>query len=46
MRAWRTRLEQFHRDIEAEPARLRRFYEVHAQRVEPIGLVYLWPESN
>ena len=30
----------------SEPARVRDFYEVRAQRVEPIGLVYLWPESN
>jgi helicase-like protein/SNF2 domain-containing protein len=46
MRSWRTRLEQFHRDIETEPRRIREFYEVRARRVEPVGVVYLWPETN
>jgi superfamily II DNA or RNA helicase len=46
MRSWRTRLEQFNRDLEREPRRIREFYEVRAKRVEPVGLVYLWPETN
>ena len=46
MRHWRTRLDQFERDLEREPARVREFYEVRVQRVEPVGLVYLWPETN
>ena len=46
MRSWRGRLEQFGQDLEREPQRVREFYEVRAKRVEPIGLVYLWPESN
>jgi superfamily II DNA or RNA helicase len=46
MRSWRTRLEQFNRDLEREPQRVREFYEVRAQRIEPVGLVYLWPETN
>jgi len=46
MRSWRTRLEQFDRDLENEPKRVREFYEVRARRVEPVGLVYLWPETN
>ena len=46
MRYWRTRLDQFDRDLEREPPRIRAFYEVQAQRVEPVGLVYLWPETN
>ncbi len=29
-----------------EPQRIREFYEVRAKRVEPVGLVYLWPETN
>ena len=45
-RSWRSRLEQFARDLAEEPARIRDFYEVKARRVEPVGLVYLWPESN
>lgn len=46
MRSWRSRLEQFQKDIEAEPKRVRDFYEVKATRIEPVGIVYLWPESN
>ena len=46
MRSWRVRLEQFDRDLETEPQRVRAFYEVRAKRVEPVGLVYLWPETN
>ena len=45
-RHWQRRLDQFDRDLEREPARIREFYEVRAQRVEPVGLVYLWPETN
>ena len=46
MRHWKRRLDQFDRDLEREPERIREFYEVQAQRVEPVGLVYLWPETN
>ena len=44
--SWRTRLAQFDHDLETEPARIREFYEVRAERVEPIGLVYLWPDTG
>jgi hypothetical protein len=46
VRSWRIRLDQFGTDILREPKRIREFYEVHAKRVEPVGLVYLWPETN
>lgn len=46
MSAWRRRLEQFTGDLRVEPQRIREFYEVRATRVEPVGLVYLWPETN
>jgi superfamily II DNA or RNA helicase len=46
MRAWRIRLEQFDRDLTGEPDRIVDFYTVRARRIEPVGLVYLWPESN
>ena len=46
MRSWRSRLAQFERDLEREPRRVRDFYEVRAKRMEPVGLVYLWPETN
>jgi len=46
MRSWRVRLEHFDRDLETEPQRIAEFYEVRARRIEPVGLVYLWPETN
>ena len=46
VRSWRSRLAQFDRDLGVEPDRIREFYEVKARRIEPVGLVYLWPESN
>ena len=46
MSRWRLRLEQFDQDLEVEPGRVREFYDVRARRVEPVGLVYLWPETN
>ena len=46
VRAWRSRLEQFERDLTLQPERIREFYSVKATRIEPVGLVYLWPESN
>ena len=44
--SWRARLAWFDRDLDTEPARIRGFYEVRAKRVEPIGLVYLWPDTG
>jgi superfamily II DNA or RNA helicase len=46
MRSWDRRLEQFDRELETEPARVAAFYDVRAQRIEPVGLVYLWPDTN
>jgi superfamily II DNA or RNA helicase len=46
VRSWRMRMKQFDRDLETEPDRIKEFYEVRARRVEPVGLVYLWPETN
>ena len=45
-RHWEKRLAAIDRELEAEPARIRAVYEVKAQRVEPIGLVYLWPVTG
>lgn len=45
-RAWRDRLTQFDADLANEPVRIRRFYDVRATRVEPVGLAYLWPTSS
>ena len=46
IRHWRRRLEQFDQDLAHEPGRVREFYKVRVKRVEPVGLVYLWPETN
>ena len=46
MAHWRLRQDQFERDLANEPDRIRDFYVVRAQRIEPVGLVYLWPETN
>lgn len=46
MRAWERRLETFDRDLVTEPSPIRDFYEVRARRIEPVGLVYLWPDTN
>ena len=45
-RSWKHRLKQFERDLETEPRRIRDFYRIRASRVEPVGLVYLWPETG
>jgi hypothetical protein len=46
IKSWRIRLEQFERDLAQEPQRIRQFYEVQVKRIEPVGIVYLWPETN
>lgn len=46
IKSWRNRLSQFEHDLQVEPHRIEEFYEVKAERIEPIGLVYLWPETN
>ena len=43
---WQRRLGQFDEDLAREPERIRAFYQVRAQRLTPVGLVYLWPETN
>lgn len=45
-KAWGKRLLDIDRELEVEPAQIMRNYEVHTTRVEPIGLVYLWPISG
>jgi hypothetical protein len=45
-RHWDRRLAAIDRELATEPARIRELYQVKAQRVEPVGLVYLWPLSG
>lgn len=46
IRAWRMRLASIGREIEEQPARILAGYEVRAQRLEPVGIVYLWPATG
>jgi len=45
-RHWEKRLHAIDRELETEPGRIRAVYEVKARRIEPIGLVYLWPVTG
>ena len=45
-RHWSAKLERLTADIGREPERVRRAYNVVADRLETVGLVYLWPEGN
>jgi SNF2 family DNA or RNA helicase len=46
IRAWRSRLTSIGREIEEQPARILGGYAVQAQRLEPVGIVYLWPATG
>lgn len=43
---WRRKLADLDAQLESEPARLRESYGVRADRIEIVGLLYLWPGSN
>jgi len=45
-RYWAKRLVELDGEIKTEPDRIRALYQVRAQRVEPVGLVYLWPVTR
>ena len=45
-RAWTRRLEAIETELETEPARIADVYTVRAIRVDPLGLVYLWPRTG
>lgn len=40
------RLAAIDRELETEPAQIRSLYQVALQRLEPVGMVYLWPETR
>lgn len=44
-RAWEHKIERLRSELAKEPDKVRESYEVRAQRLDPIGLVYLWPAS-
>lgn len=45
-RYWKKRIKDIKAELEAEPDRIRATYEVRASRIEPAGLVYLWPVTG
>ena len=45
-RYWSKRLEILHDELKTEPRRIQDLYSVMARRVEPVGLVYLWPVTG
>lgn len=44
-RYWPQRLEQLAKELVSEPVKIQASYEVRATRIDPVGLVYLWPVS-
>jgi len=40
---WESWLAKVDAEVECEPQKIREFYEVRSFRIEPTGLVYLWP---
>jgi predicted nucleic acid-binding Zn-ribbon protein len=45
-RYWDKRLAALETELRTEPDRIRELYDVKATRIEPIGLVYLWPVTG
>jgi hypothetical protein len=45
-RYWGKRLNDLDKELQTEPDRIRNLYQVRAERIEPIGLVYLWPVTG
>ena len=45
-RAWKRRLAEIETELDIEPRRIADVYTVRAVRVDPLGLVYLWPRTG
>ena len=45
-RAWTRRLSAIESELESEPRRIGEGYRVRAERVDPVGIAYLWPRSG
>lgn len=46
LRYWEKRLQGLAEEINSEPRRIEASYQVKAMRIEPVGLIYLWPVSG
>ena len=42
---WEKRLKEISKELALEPPRIKGLYEVQAVRIEPVGVVYLWPQK-
>jgi hypothetical protein len=40
------RLSAIDKEVESEPAQIKDLYRVVLKRLEPVGLIYLWPETR
>jgi superfamily II DNA or RNA helicase len=45
-RHWDNRLDKLENELVTEPDRIKDIYGIRAQRIEPVGIVYLWPASE
>ena len=45
-RSWDGKLLRLQQELDSEPEKVRQGYKVQARRLEPVGLVYLWPATN
>lgn len=45
-RSWDGKLLRLQQELDSEPEKVRLGYEVQARRLEPVGLIYLWPATN
>jgi len=45
-RYWQRWVENVKGDLEREPARILNFYRVNSYRIEPVGIVYLYPAGG
>jgi SNF2 family DNA or RNA helicase len=45
-KGWNKRLGEIGKELTIEPERIRNTYIVKATRIQPVGLVYLWPISG
>jgi superfamily II DNA or RNA helicase len=45
-RYWDKRLTVLEKELNSEPERIREIYQVKAKRIEPVGLVFLWPVTG
>ena len=45
-RYWAKRLDMLDEELKTEPKRIKDLYEIKATRLEPVGLIYLWPVTG